>query len=171
MSTGIPPTFQERVLNAADTCSNCYGRIREEHEIVPVSERKRNRTYPTQQYTRYERRTSVEHVPDTEPAHSHATFCDCGSASAFDRHRDEIVQGSRFRELLKTALYTVERKGVSVSREHAIRKALRLGLVTDTRFPVYTTDMAIAKGIEYGVSMATVSRSTQSYSRQTLRAD
>jgi hypothetical protein len=158
----IPPVFQERVLNAPDTCNNCFGIIREERELVPLNEQKRNRTYPTAKYRRYHQRTSVEHLPDLEPTHDHATFCDCGTPSAYDRYRDEIVSRELFRELLKTAIYTIEGKGVSISRDHAIRRAFRLGLVTDTTFPMYTADMAIAKGIEYGMMMATVSRSAQS---------
>lgn len=155
--SAIPDTFQEHVLNAADVCNECFGIIREEHEIVPVSERKRNRTYPVQHYTRYKRRTTVEHVPGKNPTQDHATFCECGNSSAFDRHRSEIVGPARFRELLKTAIETVESKGVTLSREHAIKRAFELGLATKSRFPLLSADQAIAEGIEFGVTMSTVS--------------
>lgn len=154
------PVFQERVLNAVDTCSNCFGLIREEREGVPLRQQKRNRTYPTAQYARNQQRTSVEHVPTQSPTNSRITFCNCGCTSSFDRYRDEIVAPEDFRELLKTAIRTVEGKGVTLSRQHAIRRALELGLATESKFPAYSTDEAIAKGIEYGVSMATVQSSS-----------
>lgn len=167
MSTEIPSTFQERVLNAPDVCSNCFGIIREEHEIVPLKQRKRNRTYPTQKYTRYRRRTTVDHLPDVEPTHDHATFCECGTPGAFDRYRDEIVGAERFRELLKTAIRTIEKKGVSLSREHAVRRAFELGLATSSRFPICSADVAIAKGIGYGVTRATISAGSSNPNGQT----
>lgn len=154
------PVFQERLLNAHDTCSNCFGIVREERDVVPVRQRRQNRTYPTARYARNRQRTSVEHVPDDEPAHSRVTFCACGCTSSYDRFRDEIVDPGTFRDLLKTALCTVESKGVTVSREHAVRRAIELGMATETRFPVCSTDEAIAKGIEFGVEMATVRSSS-----------
>lgn len=170
MST-IPSTFQERVLNAADTCNDCFGIIREEHEIVPVSERKRNRTYPTQHYTRYKRRTTVEHVPGENPTQDYATFCECGSSSAFDRHRSEVVGPERFRELMQTAIRTIEKKGVSLSREHAIKRAFELGLATSSRFPMMSADQAIAEGIEFGITMSTVAQSPRIRRQTAVVAD
>lgn len=162
--SAIPPVFQERVLNAVDVCSNCFGLIREERETVPSQLQKQNRTYPTARYARVQDRTSVEHVPDSEPMHSRVTFCDCGCTSSFDRFRDEIVSPDRFRELLRTAIETVESKGVSLSRQHAINRAMSLGLATETRFPTHSADEAIAEGIEFGVSMAAVQSSTPTIS-------
>lgn len=148
------PVFQERLLNAADVCSNCLGIIREERDGVPVRLQKENRTYPTARYARNQQRTSVEHVPSDSPTDSRVTFCDCGCTSSYDRFRSEIVAPERFRELLKTAIKTVESKGVTLSRRHAIRRALDLGLATESKFPAYSTDEAIAQGIEFGVTMA-----------------
>lgn len=150
------PVFQERLLNAADTCTNCLGLIREERDVVPVRQQRRNRTYPTARYARDRRTTSVEHVPSESPTDSTTIFCECGSSSAYDRHRSEIVDKERFRELLKQAIQTVEQKGVSLSREHAVRRAMKLGCPSETRFPAVTADEAIAQGIEFGVEMASV---------------
>lgn len=153
------PVFQERVLNAADTCSNCLGLIREERAQVPPAERRRNRTYPSAKYARRMDRTTVEHVPSSSLTESKTIFCSCGCTTSYDRYRSEIVGPERFRELLKQAIHTVEQKGVTLSREHAVKRALKLGCPSETQFPAYSADEAIAEGIEYGVEMATVTSS------------
>lgn len=150
------PVFQERLLHAPDTCSNCFGFVREKRRTIPLDQQKRDRAYPTAEYARDKRTTSVEHVPTDSPTRSHMIFCDCGSSSAYDRHRSEIVGKERFRELLKTAIQTIESKGVSLSREHAVRRALKLGCPTEARFPAVSADRAIAVGIEYGVEMVLI---------------
>lgn len=150
------PIFQERLLHAPDSCSNCFGLIREERDVVPVRQQRQNRTYPTARYARDRRTTSVEHVPSESPTDSTTIFCECGSSSAYDRHRSEIVGKERFRELLKQAVQTVEAKGVSLSREHAVRRAMKLGCPTESQFPVCSADEAIAQGIEFGVEMSSV---------------
>lgn len=150
------PVFQERLLHAADVCSNCLGLIREERDVVPIREQKQNRTYPTARYSRNRQTTSVEHVPTEQPADSTTIFCECGCTSSYDRYREEIVGRERFRELLKQAIKTVEAKGVSLSREHAVRRAMKLGCPSESTFPVYAADKAIGEGIEFGVEMATV---------------
>lgn len=170
-SAELPPVFQERVLSAIDTCNNCFGIIREERNTVPLRHQRGNRTYPKAQYSRDHRRTCVEYPPTGSPTKSKYVFCDCGEASSHDRFRSEIVPREQFRELLKTAIRTVEAKGVTLSRDHAIRKALRLGLATDSRFPVYSADRAIAEGIEYGVSMTAVSRASQPQGQTAIAAD
>lgn len=147
------PVFQEQVLNASDVCNNCFGLIREEREQIPPEKQRQNRTYPATQLARNPRTTTVEYVPDGKPTRSHAVFCECGCSSAYDRYRSEIVPRTEFRSLLKTAIQTVESKGVTLSRRHAVRRAIKLGLTTNTAFPVYSADRAIAEGIKHGVEM------------------
>ncbi len=150
------PVFQERLLHAPDVCSNCLGLIREERDRIPVREQKQNRTYPSARYSRNRQTTSVEHVPSECPTDSTTIFCECGCTSSYDRYRSEIVSRERFRELLKQAIKTVEAKGVTLSREHAIKRAMKLGCPSETTFPVYSADEAIGEGIEFGVEMASV---------------
>lgn len=150
------PVFQERLLHADDVCYNCFGLVREERVVVPVREQKQNRTYPTARYARSRQTTSVEHVPSETPADSTTIFCDCGCSGSHNRYRSEVVDREQFRELLKQAIKTVEEKGVSLSREHAVRRAMKLGCPSESTFPVYAADEAIAQGIEFGVEMATV---------------
>lgn len=165
------PVFQEQVLNAVDACCNCFGLVREERDRVPVRAQRQNRTYPTARYARRRDTTTVEHVPSDSPADSTTIFCECGCTSSYDRYRSEIVGPERFRELLKQAIQTVEQKGVSLSREHAVRRALKLGCPSEARFPAYSADEAIAQGIEYGVEMATVSQSRSRASTRAVPAD
>lgn len=155
------PVFKERLLHADDVCYNCLGLVREERVVVPVREQKQNRTYPTARYARNRQTTSVDHVPSETPTNSTTIFCECGCSGSHNRYREEIVSRERFRELLKQAIKTVEAKGVSLSREHAIKRAMKLGCPSETTFPVYSADEAIGEGIEFGVEMASVqSRST-----------
>lgn len=150
------PVFQERLLHADDVCYNCFGLVREWRVVVPVHEQKQNRTYPTACYARNRQTTSVEHVPSECPTDSTTIFCECGCSGSHNRYRSEIVDKEQFKELLKQALQTVEAKGVTLSREHAIKRAMKLGCPSATQFPVYSADEAIAQGIEFGVEMASV---------------
>lgn len=159
--------FQERIINSVDTCSNCFGLSRVEREKPP---RAKVTKHPItnqllelapQRWARNEQNTNIEYVQSDCVSRSKTIFCECGVRGSHSRERSEIVGRERFRSLLKRAIQTIEQKGVSLSREHAIKRAMKLGCPNETRFPAYTADEAIAQGIEFGVEMSTVqSRST-----------
>lgn len=168
------PVFQERVLNAVDVCSNCFGLARVERDRPAHPPKSKNPNtgewmeIAPARWSRNNQRTTREYVPADRPTDAKNIFCSCGVSGSYTRARDEIVSSERFRELLKQAIQTVEQKGVSLSREHAVRRALKLGCPSEAQFPAYSADEAIGRGIEYGVEMATVQ--SQSRSRASTRA-
>lgn len=152
----------ERLLHAIDVCSNCFGLSRVERdrpEHPPKTQHPISGHYveiAPARWSRNQRRTEREYVPSARASASKTIFCECGVSGSYTRARDEIVGAELFRELLKQAIRTLEEKGVSISRKHALKRAMKLGCPNETRFPAYSADEAIAQGIEFGVEMATV---------------
>lgn len=156
------PVFKERLLQAVNVCSNCFGLSRVEREKPPEPKTSRHPisnellSIAPQRWARNDQKTNIGYVTSACVSGSKTIFCDCGVRGSYSRERSEFVDRERFRELLKQAIRTLEAKGVSIAREHAIKRALKLGCPSETRFPAYSADGAISKGIEFGVEMASV---------------
>lgn len=102
-------TFQERILNASDTCSNCFARQR--RDAV------RPRNYdPDEIYSeRIRAQTTVEDVPDAAPSEAGTLFCRCGAHKHHTRiWDDDDVDRERLTELVINTLRTLDGKGYRV---------------------------------------------------------
>jgi len=117
--------YADHILDARDVCSNCFRRIRVER-VDPVMSRSGLRHELDSHYSRDQQTTEVDwHDGEPAPAHSRGVFCECGVEGAFERLWDpDDVDRERFRELLVTAVATVERKGVALKRRETLRYAL-----------------------------------------------
>ena len=116
--------YQEHILNAADTCSNCLRVIRVE------------RADPTRDgiihefeshYERHPRNTEIAYGPAKNVSNVKGVFCDrCGTESAHDRiWRSGDVDDERFEELVKQAYATLKHKGVTLQPHDFIAHALQ----------------------------------------------
>lgn len=146
---------QEKLRNAADICDNCFKlRLVERTEV-----RSRGLTAtPESVYTRHERTTELDHHPSDEPTQDKHLFCDCGVAGPNSRAWDDSdIDRERFKDLLKHAIYSAERKGVTLNRERAVKRGLvNLAVLTAWwRDDINSVDGALADALEHGSAVAT----------------
>jgi len=138
--------YGDLLLDARDTCNNCFSRIRVER-VDPVMSRSGFRHELDAHYSRDKQRTTVDyHDSEPEPMHSRGTFCECGVEGSFERLWDPTaVSRERFKDLLVQAVVTLERKDVSLRRRETLRYALQ-------HFDDHgDADQALANGIEAGI--------------------
>jgi len=116
--------YQEHILNAADTCSNCLRVIRVER--VDPTRDGMVRDFESH-YERHRRNTEIAYGPADSASNVKGVFCDrCGTESAHDRiWRNEDVGDERFEELVKQAYATLEHKGVTLQPHDFIAHALQ----------------------------------------------
>jgi hypothetical protein len=156
--------YQEHVLGARDTCSNCLKLIRAE-AVSPIrrDDRTRDSGAWTTTYERIPRRTSVEYPGvGTNPTHAKGTFCECGVESARERlWSGADLSRERFKELLQNVLRTLSEKGVTVKRQETAAYALQA--FDDGTGP----DAALAEAIDAGIVAAAASDGSD----DRLRAD
>jgi hypothetical protein len=160
--------YQERVLNAPDTCSNCLRLIRVERERPARKWRPAESHYARNQAT-----TSVEYVPADVVSETEQVFCACGAGSAFDRVWSwDDVDRERFRTLLKRLLRSMERKGLQLARRPAAAHGLTAyddatrgdwhGPWRESAEPTGCIDEALSAALEAGLrAQATASRPTE----------
>ena len=122
--------YQEHVLNASDTCSNCLRIIRVER-VDPMRSEKDSEGRIESVVTMLERHpnnTEIAYGPCDSVSNAKGVFCDrCGTEGAHDRiWESEDVDDERFGELVKQAIATLKYKGVSIQPRdfaaHALQK-------------------------------------------------
>jgi len=138
--------YADYILDAPDVCSNCFRRIRVER-VDPVMARDGLRHELDSHYSRHEQNTSVEyHDGGDEPTQCEGVFCACGVEGAHERlWSPDDVSRARFEEILKTAVQTVEEKGVNLRTKETLMYALHH---FDDKGDV---DRAISAGMEAGI--------------------
>ena len=151
---------QEKLRNAADICDNCFKiRLVERTEIRSTG----LAATPESVYTRRERTTELDHHPSDEPTQDKHLFCECGvigpNSRAWD---DKDIDRERFKDLLKHSIRSAEHKGVTLSREGAVKRGLaNLAVLTAWwRDDINSVDEALADALEYGSTAATVQTET-----------
>jgi hypothetical protein len=116
--------YQEHILNATDTCSNCLRVIRVER--VDPTRDGMIREYESH-FERHPRNTEIAYGPADSVSNCKGVFCDrCGTEGAQDRiWSSEDVEGARFEELVKQAIATLDWKGVSIQPQDFAAHALQ----------------------------------------------
>lgn len=116
--------YQEHVLNASDTCSNCLRIIRVER--VDPSRGGMIREYESH-YERHPNNTEIAYGPCDSVSNAKGVFCDrCGTEGAHDRiWRSDDVEDERFGELVKQAIATLDYKGVNIQPRDFAAHALQ----------------------------------------------
>jgi len=138
--------YADHLLDARDVCSNCFRKNRVER-VDPVMSRSGLRHELDSHYSRDRRETTVDyHDGGDEPPKSKGVFCNCGVEGTFDRIWDPTdVDRERFKKLLKNAVVTLDRKGVSIKRKETLRYAL-------SHFDDHhDVDKALATAIDCGI--------------------
>jgi hypothetical protein len=146
MSDSTP--YEDHLLGARDTCTNCFRLIRREREqresTASLASIKKS------PHTRVETTTNIEYpgVGD-EPTHSQAVFCECGVESARERLWSAAdLSRERFKDLLQNALRTLDEKGVTLKPTETAAYALQA--FDDEKGP----DAALAEAIDAGIIAA-----------------
>ena len=116
--------YQEHILNAADTCSNCLRVIRVER--VDPTRDGMVRDFESH-FERHPRNTEIAYGPADSVSNVKGVFCDrCGTEGAHDRiWRSEDVDDERFEELVKQAIATLDFKGVTLQAQDFAAHALQ----------------------------------------------
>lgn len=141
--------YADHILDAADTCSNCHQLIRVER-LDPV--RGGLSTRMDSHLSRREETTTVAYGPADVPAESKGVFCECGTEDAHHRLWDPTdVSRERFKQLLKHAIETLERKDVTLERTETAMYAL-------SHFDEHgDVDRALATALDAGIVAAVAS--------------
>ena len=155
--------YEEHVLGAADTCSNCLSVIARERDQRESTDSKSVTSVRLSPHTRIEPATSIEYVGlGHRPAQSKGVFCECGVESPRERiWSSKDIDRERFRELLKNVLRTLADKGGTVKPKETAAYALQA--FDDGDGP----DAALAEAIDAGIVAAAASDA----SGDQLRAD
>jgi hypothetical protein len=137
--------FEERLLHAVDVCSNCFSLIKVER-MDPVRWSQDREVEATYERQRRETTVGFHSTHGVEPTDCKEVYCNCGVSGAHQRlwNADEIDR-ERFKTLLKNALKTADRKGVSFKRKTAAAYALQR--YDDTG----QVDTALALGLDAGM--------------------
>lgn len=116
--------YQEHILNAADTCSNCLRVIRVER-IDPTRDGM-VRDFESH-FERHRHNTEIAYGPADSVSNVKGVFCDrCGTEGAHERiWRSGDVDDERFKELAKQAYATLNWKGVALQAQDFAAHALQ----------------------------------------------
>lgn len=179
----LPDTYQEHVLNAPDVCSNCFALVREARqdylpeqahngptlELDTVSRPSDGKTFvETSYYGAREETTTEAYDPHSPPTDARDYYCECGTASSYDRHWDDRdINRDRFREMIKQLVRALRTKQVSVRGRQLAAYALH---EFDKRSPVpavgprrpdqpVTVDEALAAGLSAAITTQAASSS------------
>jgi hypothetical protein len=147
--------YADHLLDANDTCSNCLRKNRVER-VDPVMGTGLGHELDSH-YSRDPRETTVEyHDGGTEPTRAKGVFCRCGVEGSHERYWSPTdVSRDRFKELLKNAVATLDRKGVTLRQKETIGYAL-------SHFDDHgDVDRALATAIDAGIVAAAAGDGTE----------
>ena len=130
-------TAKTQLLEAADTCRNCFRQVRRER--IDPTRRGIAREYE-RSLERDPQTTTIGFGPSDCPPDSKGTFCECGVESPRTRvWTADDVDDERFKQLLVNAVSTLEQKGVRLRRRVTLQTALetfRAGRGVDTALTI-----------------------------------
>jgi len=148
--------YAERILDAPDVCKNCLRVIRIER-VDPAQSSGITREYEAH-LERNPKTTEIAYGPADSVGEQKGVFCEeCGTEGAHDRiwHEDD-VGAVRFNELVQQAIVTLERKGVTLSREDFAAHALNHRHRQDEG-----VDVALSKATEAAIVAAAASNTDE----------
>jgi len=148
--------YADHLLDARDVCSNCL-RVNRVERVDPVMSSGTLTHELDSHYSRDRRRTAVEyHDGGDEPTQAKGVFCSCGVEGAYERvWNPASVSRKRFKDLLTSAVASLERKGVSLDRRETLMYSL-------SHFDDHgDVDKALATGIDCGIMAEAVGSSDQ----------
>jgi hypothetical protein len=117
-------TYQERVLNAPDVCSNCLRRTRVERQQRPDLGRS-DVSVRESEWSRNRQETTVEYAPAETASESKGVFCQCGVEGSYERvWADRDVDRDHFKQLVQRLIATIRAKGIALDAEALAATAL-----------------------------------------------
>jgi hypothetical protein len=151
--------YQSRILNAVDTCNNCYRLVRVDRQQRP-EDRRGDVSVKEADYSRRTRTTTVEFAPADTASASKGVFCACGVEGSYERvwSGDDIGR-PRFRTFVKRVIRTLERKGITVDRQAFASAALNAYEPLPRPAGVADVDEWLAAGLDAGRRAATFGNS------------
>jgi len=160
--------YQDHLIGASDVCSNCLRTIRVER----VDPSRSGMTREFESYmTRHKHHTTIDYGPADRVAEEKGTFCThCGTESPYDRIWEDVdfadpelpAGEQKFKDLCKSAMRSLEAKGVSIDR-HAFATAALSNY--DKHKPI---DECLGAATEHAIVVGAMGQRTK---RQSVRAD